>query len=234
MISSRKLTRLHLHFRSTARPQELLTPLAASATPHIDTAMARSKKAGRPKISDAANNVFGTFELLEAILLLLPPRDLLVSSQRVCKRWQAVISNSIYIQQKLFYRQTSSTRNGKKHSQTVNLFLVEILRLGGASVLLETSGGLHVAHSHTRRDYKKLPKKPEVVWKFSWEDMYPTAEPCIIVLIGASRILRGRETRLGSIMNIVDQVAPAGPGIVEEILFRVRRMLLCNKGEEVA
>jgi hypothetical protein len=190
--------------------------------------MAILKKGVRRKASGAANNVFETFELLEAILLLLPHRDLLVSAQRVSKRWQAVVQNSIYIQQKLFYRQTKRTPNGKKHSQIVNPFLAQILRLGGASVLVETQGGLHVAHSRTRRDYKKLPKKPEVVKTWSWEDMYPTSEPSLIVLVGAGRILIGRATRLGSIMNIVDHVAPAEPEIRARILDGVQRWLLCH------
>jgi hypothetical protein len=85
-----------------------------------------------------------------------------------------------------------------------------------------------VAHSRNRRDYKKLPKKPEVVKTWSWEDMYPTSEPSLIVLVGAGRILIGRATRLGSIMNIVDHVAPAEPEIRARILDGVRRLLLCH------
>lgn len=45
----------------------------------------------------------GIAELLEAVLLELDMRTLLVSAQRVSKHWHAVIKHSPRIQQALFY-----------------------------------------------------------------------------------------------------------------------------------
>ena len=49
----------------------------------------------------ASTQVFETFELLEMILDLLPPRRIL-AVQRVCKTWQTVIARSTRIQHLLF------------------------------------------------------------------------------------------------------------------------------------
>ncbi|KXT09269.1 hypothetical protein AC579_2127 [Pseudocercospora musae] len=53
--------------------------------------------------SFAADAVLSTTELLESILEHLPMKDLLLN-QRVCKKWQAVVSQSPYLQQKLFFQ----------------------------------------------------------------------------------------------------------------------------------
>lgn len=50
--------------------------------------------------SSAPAKVFGTVELLEAILVQLPCKDLLLS-QRVCGRWEETIAGSIKLQQAL-------------------------------------------------------------------------------------------------------------------------------------
>lgn len=48
-----------------------------------------------------SQETFDTAELLEAILLELPMKDLLLS-QKVCKQWKAMVDSSIRVQRKLF------------------------------------------------------------------------------------------------------------------------------------
>jgi hypothetical protein len=50
------------------------------------------------------DTVLNTEELLEAILLHLSGRDILVNAQRVCKKWKQVISDSPAIQTELWLR----------------------------------------------------------------------------------------------------------------------------------
>lgn len=54
-------------------------------------------------MATAAERVLELPELLERILLLVPMRDLLLS-QRVSKFWQALIANSLSLQQALFFK----------------------------------------------------------------------------------------------------------------------------------
>ena len=51
----------------------------------------------------APAKVFSTFELLESILFVLSTKDLLFA-QKVCKQWQAIIGNSVKLQQALFLK----------------------------------------------------------------------------------------------------------------------------------
>ncbi|KAK3695940.1 hypothetical protein LTR37_018235 [Vermiconidia calcicola] len=51
----------------------------------------------------ACCKALNTLELLETIMLQLPCQDLLVSAQRVCKMWQATVSNSISLQRALCF-----------------------------------------------------------------------------------------------------------------------------------
>lgn len=55
----------------------------------------------------ASQRTFGIAELLEAILVQLPPEDVLLA-QRVSKDWQATIKTSKELQEKLFFRPISS------------------------------------------------------------------------------------------------------------------------------
>ena len=61
-------------------------------------------KPRKPNTIQAAHDtVFAICELLEAILLDVDMRTLLVSVQRVCKRWNAVIASSPPLQRRLFF-----------------------------------------------------------------------------------------------------------------------------------
>ncbi|KAK3047492.1 hypothetical protein LTR09_011121 [Extremus antarcticus] len=59
-------------------------------------------------MATSAVQVLLTYELLEPILFGLSTKDLLFS-QRVCKKWQAVIDNSTKLQQALFFKSIAST-----------------------------------------------------------------------------------------------------------------------------
>ncbi|KAK5687519.1 hypothetical protein LTS10_001657 [Elasticomyces elasticus] len=50
----------------------------------------------------ASDQVFGTTELLEHILIRMPARDVLLS-QRVSQQWQAVIKGSLHLQRVLLF-----------------------------------------------------------------------------------------------------------------------------------
>lgn len=54
--------------------------------------------------------VLGTTELLENVLVFLPMRTLL-HAQRVCHTWQDVITQSLTLQQALFFRARESKKN---------------------------------------------------------------------------------------------------------------------------
>ncbi|KAK5693458.1 hypothetical protein LTR97_010027 [Elasticomyces elasticus] len=69
-----------------------------------------SKEEGAPPASNAALKVFGTNELAEMIFLGLPIRDVLTSTQRICREWKAVIEGSLPIQQALFRKPISDER----------------------------------------------------------------------------------------------------------------------------
>lgn len=48
------------------------------------------------------HEIFGIPEILEAILLNIDIRDLLVSAQRICKHWRELVATSPRLQQRLF------------------------------------------------------------------------------------------------------------------------------------
>ncbi|KAK5715312.1 hypothetical protein LTR17_016828 [Elasticomyces elasticus] len=65
---------------------------------------ADSEEEGAAPASNAALKVFGTVELAEMIFLGLSMRDVLTSTQRVCREWKGIIDGSIPIQQALFQK----------------------------------------------------------------------------------------------------------------------------------
>lgn len=79
-------------------------------------------------MSNTAAKVFAVPELLEAILLLLTPRDLLLA-QRVNKTFRASIKASVLIQQKLFFK--PNTKNLDDGTCDLNPLLSRILTLAG-------------------------------------------------------------------------------------------------------
>lgn len=64
--------------------------------------------------------MFNVPELLEAILLGLPIKDILVNSQRVCKQWHATIQSSPQLQKAPFFQPLDTTRLalGSEHAES--------------------------------------------------------------------------------------------------------------------
>lgn len=79
-------------------------------------------------MSNTAARVFAVPELLEAILLQLPPRDLLLA-QRADKTFRDSINTSVHIQQKLFFK--SNSKMAKNGSSDLNPFFGRIITLAG-------------------------------------------------------------------------------------------------------
>jgi hypothetical protein len=67
-----------------------------------DTDPAATQHTNTVSTVNAANQVFGTTELLEAILEQLPPRDLLVNCSRVCRTFNTAMETSIRLRHRLF------------------------------------------------------------------------------------------------------------------------------------
>lgn len=65
----------------------------------------------------ACCKALSTLELLENVMLQLPCQDLLVSAQRVCKMWQATVSNSITLQRALCFIPAKETNCEPKEIQ---------------------------------------------------------------------------------------------------------------------
>ena len=59
----------------------------------------------------AVIQVLCTIELLENILLMAPPKDVLLA-QRVCKDWRRTIKGSMKLQRLLFFRPVGEITDG--------------------------------------------------------------------------------------------------------------------------
>lgn len=77
-------------------------------------------------MATAAEQALGIPELLEPILLALPPLDIVVV-QRANKNLKETIQNSTRIQQKLFYKRTSKD-NGRNSMEVLNPLLSQFLK----------------------------------------------------------------------------------------------------------
>ena len=79
-----------------------------------------------------------------------------------------------------------------------------------------------------KKGYKKLPRKPENV-KWSWEEMYPSDEPCLVEFGALGRPLRGEQTKLATVMRVatkyaLDKRVRAEKGLRGKLLDGVRLM----------
>lgn len=154
---------------------------------------------------DAAQKVFETVELLEAILLNLPHKRLLINT-RVCKTWNSVIKTSTSIQQKLFYQQNSPA--GVDDNMVFNPVAIEILGVAGyrpAKFAANDDAVFWNRRMQNHKGYRKLLKQPDGVAKCSWEDMYATSQPAVISLCDFLRSFSGDQTTLGALIAAVDE-----------------------------
>jgi hypothetical protein len=133
--------------------------------------------------------VFGTFELLEAVLINLDTRTLL-TSQRVDQRWHQTIKNSSPLQRKLFLLAEPVGDATKSEDITENPFIVGLFRClslwrnGDAMTLVPSRAG--------RRDEVsvKMLEAPNLPLHFrseeaSWRRMFLTNPPMTHVHIDA-------------------------------------------------
>lgn len=135
IIVARRTCRQFRDVVATSKKIQEKLKLLPSVSPNFPTARRRrlprslSVKRSTPTKAlkqNPAAKVLAIPELLEAVLLELPPRDLLLS-QRVNKTFRDVIDDSIYIQRKLFFKPCSSTV--PDGTSVRNPFLQRILRL---------------------------------------------------------------------------------------------------------
>jgi hypothetical protein len=64
--------------------------------------------------TSAVEKVLTTVELLEAVLLHLPPKGIILRAQRVSKTWKATIDNSVYIS-RLLWRKADPKLSGSSN-----------------------------------------------------------------------------------------------------------------------
>jgi len=84
------------------------------------------KQATKPDNETATSRVLNTHELLENILLYVPPASLLCHTQRVCYLWRDIIRTSKPLQQALFFRPYPQA-DRKETSYKVNPLLLSRL-----------------------------------------------------------------------------------------------------------
>jgi hypothetical protein len=177
----------------------------------------------------ASERVFGTVELLEAVLLEVPPRHLLISAQRVRTKWHDTIKTSTHLQRKLFYKHLKPS---PKRNPILNPLLNDVLRTCDAEAQLGTlvwgTSVFCLRGAKGKKGYKKLPDKPKTVKKCSWEDMYPTSEPCFVDLRALGGPLTRKRAKLGTVMKGANKFAldkeEFEKGFWEKLLDRVRIM----------
>ncbi|KAH7120875.1 hypothetical protein B0J11DRAFT_581644 [Dendryphion nanum] len=82
----------------------------------------------RPKMASTPAP-FQINEILELILVHVPPKDLLVSGQCVCKRWETIITTSPRIRRSLFFAPDADhTPAAPDGIYTVNPFIVQAFK----------------------------------------------------------------------------------------------------------
>ena len=135
-----------------------MTPTAASP-PHTATPVTR----------EACHTVLGTAELLEAILLEVPPLDLFII-QRVSAEWQDAIAASMKIQQRMFLRPIEEKerwflqgrlldRNGGHKHRPLTCAELRIIPTSelasnvSSSSITSSAGGQHVFKRIYRQDF---------------------------------------------------------------------------------
>jgi hypothetical protein len=162
----------------------------------------------------ASERVFDIPELFEAVLIHLPAGELLVSAQRVTKKWFELLNTSSQLQQKLFLRQYPE-RN-QDTVPTKNPLFKKICRFflkrHVYAYIDEPSAGSTNSTTIIPRfaAYFALdpPRKEKVKIKQSWQRMYITDRPCGVYIFVESRGTIYNERRkmsltMGEMMRMV-------------------------------
>lgn len=129
------------------------------------------------------------FEMLEAVLLYLPPRDLLLS-QRICRRFRQVVCTSNRIQRTLFFEHEHysgklETWKLLKWNPFLESRLSSLLNIRVIGVHRGVEGTVKmVAHARYREDALLDPDRLEVCLcdQASWKQMLVTQPPATLLM----------------------------------------------------
>ena len=173
------------------------------------------------------DKVFSTVELLEAILLRVPQRDLLLS-QAVCQMFRDTIKGSIKLQQMLFFAPETALDSTKPTEGRVNDLLYDIANANTRDSELQfRSNGRHLSiseiscytstgdwnllvppelHINVRNYFKTGKSKDGTNWRpQSWDKMYLCQPPCefrVSVFLGKEpRVFVAKATTMKDIME---------------------------------
>ena len=111
----------------------------------------RLRPASNSNMATSRDRVFALPELLEAILLELPVKKLLLV-QRVSKHWQTTIKASVSIQQALFYTPKPLSSTTSKDRPDINPVLNGIIHRVNGSLSVET-----ISKVYRNDDYVEIP-----------------------------------------------------------------------------
>ena len=149
----------------------------------------------------AVSRVLGTYELLEMILLALPPRRVLVL-QTVSKTWNTVIGSSKKFQQKLFLLPISDavqpklvTGEGFVESGTLPVYNnpISFNRIQRSIVGTPDEKGFVANFDLVIYDTTYRPTKSGSHGCLSWHDMFLTQPPCTIALVYVYAARHGKD-----------------------------------------
>ncbi|KAK4616615.1 uncharacterized protein CLAFUR5_05313 [Fulvia fulva] len=143
----------HTTYRATSSHTSRALEQSSATIITTATTHPRSSLLARVHNITATNQVLATAELLELILLDLPPRDLL-SSQRVCTTWRHAVKASVKAQRALFRRPQPATTPEEgvpPPPPTANPFLPRDPRILGSKI--------HLKYDHLRALDKRGARK---------------------------------------------------------------------------
>jgi hypothetical protein len=164
------------------------------------------------KIQTAAHRVLFTTELLEAILLELPYRDLLVNAQRVCVYFHHTINASVALQQALFFvpcsTQYTLQRNPLLFTQSWSDYMDRRIPRSRASN--GTPGAFYPWHNNldfTAVDWSEYQKirgpygRPEA----SWRRMFVSQPPVTVLEADVKSGFWGLKCSTGLTMDMLER-----------------------------
>lgn len=142
-----------------------------------------------------AAKVFAIPELLEAILLELPTRDLLLA-QAVNVGFRDTIKSSIEIRRALFYEQTPASTSDAQAKPRINPLINRMYNFGKRGVSLhnhlqqcrymdigDRGEIFREACYHLHAPLRSFPPKMTAHSPGSWRDMFMTHPPCPVVIV---------------------------------------------------
>ncbi|KXJ87466.1 hypothetical protein Micbo1qcDRAFT_215835 [Microdochium bolleyi] len=134
-----------------------------------------------PGTFDACHRVLGTPELLDAILLGLPQRDLLVAAQRVSQAWRAHITTSPLLMRRLFLhyydpRAQDAPLQHREHSSLLLDYFPELIVHDlptKETSLARPSPRIRALDPHLEKAFAARLNRPEASWQLMHVAMQP-------------------------------------------------------------